>query len=224
MAPKRLVILCEGHGDEQAAPVLVNKLLAQLDPARQFIFCDTNPFRNCGLTNLVGKGSVQSWVNKVKAAAKRGNVGAMLLLLDGDYDGMPFNTPEGKRYFCAKEFATMLAWHAKSAGAGRHFSLAVVFVRQEFESWLIAGCPEFQNHAPGKAEDIEARSGAKEWITKHGRPLYKPPIHQAELTRQMDLASPLLNEMRSYKRFQNAMRQLVHAVRDLRAVCTPESL
>ena len=223
MPPKRIVLFCEGQGEVQALPALVEKFLAQLDPvARQKIFCDPNPFRIGDLTTLVNKGSMERWANLVKAAAMRKHVGAMLLVLDGDHDLVKFPTLQGQRLFCAAEFATLLARQARAVGAGRDFSLAVVFVRQEFESWLIAGCPEFQAHAPKNPTDIESNKGAKGWIERHRRATYKPTRDQAELTATLDIHAPLLNQMRSFQRLKNAMSQLVQAVCENQPVCTPD--
>jgi len=221
MAPKRLVLFCEGQGDEYSIPILVDKFLAQLDPVRQHIFCDSEPLRIGGLTGLVNKGTAEHWVNMVKVAAKRKNVGAMLLLLDGDHDTKSFHTPQGHRSFCTAEFATLLAQQAQAVGAGRDFSLAVVFARQEYESWLIAGCPEFQARAPQSPAEIEQSKGAKGWIEKHRHSAYKPTRHQAELTEQLNINAPLLNKLRSFTRFRDAISQLVQAVRDNHPVCTP---
>ena len=229
MPPKRLVLFCEGQGDEGASRLLVDRLLTQLDRTRRHLFLDPDSFRIGDLTKLVNKDRKKFekkegetfWVNKLASAAKRKNVGAMLLLLDGDYDGELFHTSDGHRSFCAKDFALLLAQQAQSAGAGRNFSLAVVFARQEFESWLIAGCPEFHEYAPKKPEEIEKLRGAKEWIGKHRHSFYKPTRHQAELTQTLDIHAPLLNQMRSFQRLKNAMSQLVQAVCENQPVCTP---
>src|SRR5437588_2323117 len=63
---------------------------------------------------------------------KRPGLGAALLVLDGDADRV-----EGQ-LFCAVEVARTLAQRAIAAGAGARFSFAVVFLRQEYESLLLA--------------------------------------------------------------------------------------
>jgi hypothetical protein len=55
-----------------------------------------------------------------------------LLILDGDVDRV-----EGQR-FCAVEVARTVAQRATAAGAGTRFSFAAVFLRQEYESLLLA--------------------------------------------------------------------------------------
>jgi hypothetical protein len=177
-----------------------------------------------GLTSLINRGGEADWVNKVKAAAKRGNVGAMLLVLDGDFSGKTFETSTGTLPFCAKTMAALLAKRAREAGAGTFFSLGVVIARAEFESWLIAGCSELNAHcqAHENANFLENdMKGAKEWIKRHTRTPYKPTRHQEEWTKTLDPDAPLLQGMRSFKRLHHAIEQLAQAVRDGQPVCTP---
>jgi hypothetical protein len=58
---------------------------------------------------------------------------AVVSRFDGDIEKVA-----GKA-FCAAAVARSLALEAKHVGAGRTFSVAVVFAIQEFETWLIAG-------------------------------------------------------------------------------------
>jgi hypothetical protein len=44
MTPKRLVLLVEGQGDAEAAPVLLKRLLGEYN-AFEIVFPDPNPFR-----------------------------------------------------------------------------------------------------------------------------------------------------------------------------------
>jgi hypothetical protein len=127
---KKLVLFVEGDGDAEAVPVLVKKLLTETN-AWDCIDLDTNPFRLGKLADITGN-KAKNWTDKLKAAAKRKNLGAILLLLDGDLEHLE------KRPFCAGEFARILAERGRQAGAGVIFSLAVVFALQEYESWLIA--------------------------------------------------------------------------------------
>ena len=222
-APKRLVIFAEGQGGVQSTKRLVHKLLAR-HQAKEALFVDDHVIQLGGLTSLVNRGGESDWVSKVKAAHKRGNVGAMLLVLDGDFSGKSFQTTEGKLPFCAKTYASLLAKRAREAGAGNLFSLGVVIARAEFESWLIAGCPELTKQCqPHENADFleNGMKGAKKWISERTKGPYKPTRHQDEWTGRINLDTPLLNNMRSFKRMCHAIEELVQSVREGRFVCTP---
>lgn len=222
-APKRLVIFAEGHGDEHSVRTLVSKILNQCNGFEQ-LFVDDDVFRLGGLTELVNRNNEVKWINGVKAAAKRSNVGAMLLVLDGDFNDKTFFTSAGQLPFCAKTYAALLSKRAREAGAGSLFSLGVVFARAEFESWLIAGCPELSTccepHENANFLENEMK-GAKGWIERHTGKLYKPTRHQNAWAGKIDVSATLLNDMRSFKRLCHAVGQLVRSVRDNAPVCTP---
>ena len=173
---------------------------------------------------MVNRGGETDWIKKVKAAHKRGNVGAMLLVLDGDYSGKSFLTSEGKLLFCAKTYASLLAKRAREAGAGCLFSLGVVIARAEFESWLVAGCPELNAHCrTGETADFleNDMKGAKGWIERRTKKPYKPTRHQDEWARKLELDAPLLKDMRSFKRMSHAVEEMVRSVSEGKYICTP---
>src|SRR5438132_8070735 len=94
-------------------------------------------------------------------AAKRRKLGATLLVLDGDADRI-----EGQP-FCAVEAARTLAQRATAAGAGTQFSFAAVFLRQEYESLLLAVADQFSGLKPGvilPPTPEEAPRDAKGWL------------------------------------------------------------
>lgn len=140
MTPKRLVLLVEGQGDVEAAPVLVKRLLAEHD-AFDVVLLDPYPFR-VGEYSKISKNDFGEWRRLLQDAALRKNVGACLLLLDGDsprkVDGQPF---------CAARAARRLAEEARKVGGGSLFSVAIVFACMEFESWLIAGVESLKGKA-----------------------------------------------------------------------------
>jgi len=93
-ALKRLVLFVEGKGDIIAAPALIGKLLSELQASDPAVFLDSKPLRVGGVTSLFGK-KEKNWTDNVRVAAKRGNLGGVLLLQDGDVQAWP-----GKS-FCA---------------------------------------------------------------------------------------------------------------------------
>src|SRR6185437_11012240 len=85
-APKRLVLFVEGDGDVAAAPALIGKLLNEMQ-ASDALFLDSKPLRIGGVTSLFGK-KEKNWTEKLLVAAKRGNLGGVLLLQDGDVEAL----------------------------------------------------------------------------------------------------------------------------------------
>lgn len=229
-ASRRLVLFVEGPGDHAAVPILVRKLLTEAN-AWDAVRLDTNPMTVGDVGSLV-KGDGKEWKRYLEAA-KRGRkpLGAVLLLLDGDVKRV------GKEVFCARTFAARFAAQAKEAGAGTLFSVGVVFARQEFESWLIACVDRLAgNSLPGGRDGIragtrppvqdveEAPRDAKGWLGEHLADGYKELIDQPLLTRLMvdHLDAVRQRGLRSFRRLEDALKQLVEAVRSGVPIVSPD--
>lgn len=223
---KRVVLFVEGEGDADAAFLLVKRLLGEMK-AWEVLFLDKDAFRVGSIGKLV-KEECREWKRKLGASLKRGDVGGVLLLLDGDAERIA-DAP-----FCAASIAVSLASHAVAVGAGRLFSVAVVFALKEYESWLIAGIhsltgrhlPDGRLIAPLGATapegDLENRPrDAKGWLNKVVEGGYKPTRDQAELTRLLDLQTVRDRNLRSFRRFESALSELVFAIRHDRHVSSP---
>jgi hypothetical protein len=225
---KRLVLFVEGEGDADAVPLLVKRLMTDHN-LWEGMLLDQNPFRVESLAVLIRQNG-KKWLNWLKAAGKRKNLGGVLLLLDGDVK------PRRSRPFCAAEAAQQLAELASRAGAGTMFSLACVFAVKEYESWLIACSDHLAGRRlPGGEEGIErgtvppegdlelAPRDAKKWLDERMPNGYKPRRHQAALTEQMVecLDSVRHRGLRSFRRLENALKQLTEAIRTGNHVLTP---
>src|SRR5260370_20930912 len=127
---KKLVLFVEGEGDKAAAPVLVKRLLTDLN-AWSHVSPDLTPLV-VGNVADVTRSDCRDWLRWLEAARKRSDLGGVLLLLDGDI------TPIRKEPFCAAVFGRRLADKAREAGAGKVFSVATVFASMEYESWALA--------------------------------------------------------------------------------------
>jgi len=226
MTPKRLVLFVEGPGDVEAAPVLLKRLLNEYN-AFDAVVPDPNPFR-VGEYSKICKDDCAEWRRLLLAAAKRRNFGGCLLLLDGDSRAKI----EGKP-FCAMRAARRLADEARKVGGGSLFSVAIVFACMEFESWLIAGAkslagkqfmdgrmmPDRIEAIPGDLES--APRDAKAWFRGFMKTGYNPTRDQAELTRLVDLSLVRQKGMRSFRRLERAIGELVAAIRSGEHAATP---
>lgn len=222
---KRLVLFVEGEGESEAAPKLVKQLMTEQN-AWDAVFLDLDPFRVGQVTKLV-KQEYREWKQKLAACLKRRNVGGVLVILDGDFERL------GSVKFCAANAAKALAKEATALGAGIKFSVAVVFARQEFESWLIAGVESMagKSLADGRkiASDVKAPDGdlensprdAKGWFRKIVEGGYRPTRDQAALTELVELQSIRSRGLRTFKRLESAVSQLIASIRSDTHVATP---
>jgi hypothetical protein len=224
---KRIVLFVEGEGDADAVPKLVKQLLTEQN-AWDAVNLDENTFRVGEVSKLV-KDNYREWKRKLAASLKRRSVGAVLLLLDGDT-----NTPASKA-FCAVETAKSLAREAKDVGGGTRFSVAIVFARQEFESWLIAGIEALAGQrlpdGPAIRTDVKAPAGdldesprdAKGWLNGVIEGGYRPTRDQGALTglAVVDLSHIRNRKLNSFERLESAVSQVVSAIRSNKHVATP---
>jgi hypothetical protein len=215
---KRLVLLVEGDGEVQAVPSLVGRLLTQLpDDCQGQLFLDNAPMRIGGVHQITGKRQ-GDLARHLGNAAKRSKLGAALLVLDGDADRV-----EGKP-FCAVEVARTLAQRATAAGAGAAFSFAAVFLRQEYESLLLAVADQFLGLKPGVAlppAPEESPRDAKGWLHENLVDGYNPTDRQLELTRAVKDWEPvrLLN---CFQRLEHALTELAVAVTTSQHIVSPQ--
>ena len=227
---KRLILFVEGPGDKDAVPVLVKRLLTDLQ-AWEHVSLDPQPF-TVGEVAKVTAQDGKKWLAWLRDAYRRPNLGGVLLLLDGDVERI-----RGED-FCAAIFATKLSEQARQAGAGVLFSVATVFAMQEFESWVIAGVDQLAGKplpdgragvkpdttAPtGNLE--EAPRGAKEWLNESMVTGYLPTRDQKLLTTRLLEHLQVVRErpMRSFRRLENALQQLIEAIRTGVHVVTPQA-
>ena len=137
---KRLVLVGEGHGETSALPILVRKVLLERG-SEQRLPLDKDVLR-FGASKVfrwdkaANRPNYAEWLRAITLAGRRSQGGGVLAVYDGDLKSFP---PGSGAAFCARTAATSLAAAAVEAGAGRMFSLAVVFACVEYETWLVAG-------------------------------------------------------------------------------------
>ncbi len=227
-SPKRLVLFVEGAGDRDAVPVLVKHLLTAAN-GWSHLFLDEQPFV-VGNVAALTKGDGKELVRFLKAAAKRPNLGAVLLVQDGD---LPRIRGED---FCAARFGSRMSEWAKIAGAGVGFSVATVFACQEYESWMLACVdrlagrelpdkrPGVKPGTPSPGGDLEkSPRDAKGWLDQHLDAGCKPTRDQKLFTQLMLDHLEVIRQrpLRSFLRLENALSQLVAAAVAGTFVVTP---
>jgi hypothetical protein len=215
---KRLVLLVEADGDVQAVPSLVARLLAQLPEELQGqLFLDNAPMKVGGLHQITGRRQ-GDLVRHLGNAAKRSKLGAALLILDGDadrFEGQPF---------CAVEVARTIAQRAAAAGAGTRFSFAVVFLRQEYESLLLAVADQLPGLKPGAtlpSSPEEHPRDAKGWLHEHLADGHNPTDRQLELTRAVKDWTPA-GSLNCFQRLEHALKEFAVAVVTSQHIVSPQ--
>lgn len=229
---RALVLLGEGHGETSALPVLVRRLLKEKD-ADDLLYADADVIRSKGVTGLVkwdnqnNRPDYGPWLHYIDYASRRRNLGGVLAILDGDAKNFPAATPAP---FCAATAARDLAKAAANQGAGKTFSLALVFACLEYESWLIAGAESLRGRRlrdgrvvlpPGlqlPASDFEKRG--KGWLEKNCSG-YRPTRDQADLAELVDLSEIRRKQLRSFARLDHALDQLLEAAKSNSFILTP---
>ncbi|HEY2587647.1 MAG TPA: DUF4276 family protein [Tepidisphaeraceae bacterium] len=231
----RLVLFVEGKGDKAAVPALARRVVKDVG-ANDALFVDPEPFLVKGIGKLV-KNDCADWHRWLQAAGRtRRNLGAVLLVLDGDADQVPkswndYLTRYGNADFCPYRVAGTLAHASQQSRAGSAFSLAVVFAMKEFEAWLLAGVESLRGTslAAGRGTvpqtavkpdyDVENKRDAKGALRKLV-PGYDQSLDQAVLTAELDLQA-VAQRCRSFRRLQSAIIQLADAVRTGKAAISP---
>lgn len=174
MMPYRIVPVVEGHGEVSAVPVLLRRLLAELNTAGAVDV--GRPVRQARGT-LLKEGGIEAGVGL--AAIETGQLGAVLIFVDSDGE-------------CPAELAVRLSDRARHARADKRIS--VVLAHQEFEAWFLAAASslrgvrglstEITDH-----EDPESVRGCKEWLERWLPPTskYSETADQAALTAAFDM-------------------------------------
>ncbi|HUQ71860.1 MAG TPA: DUF4276 family protein [Planctomycetaceae bacterium] len=227
MTIPQLRLLVEGDGDRLAVPLLVKKILKDIGASQHLVIQD-EPMKIGAFHKLVGvKQDLSRWQNYLQAAVIKPQVVGCLTILDGDdhkflHDGAAF---------CASRAAKILADSAAQVGAGTRFSTAIVIASQEFESWLIGAIGHLRGQSIDQriavpddlvlpADPEIAPRNAKKWLsTNLGG--YAPTRDQDVLTRALPLEAFRSSKMRSFRRLENAIQQLVEAARSGQHVVTP---
>ena len=208
----RLALVVEAESDGPAVAKLVARTLNHIPEAAGVVFLDDRAIEVGQIAKVSGDNQ-PAWLRHLGDATKRKNLGGVLAVLDGDdkaFEGQPF---------CPVTAARTLAARGRAAGAGVLFSLAVVVLSQEFESLLIAAAdqlpgyipPAKNNPYPTPTDPEAAPRGAKRWLKHRLEGDYKESADQLRLTPAVTDWSPVRDRMRSFRRLEHAVAELVAA-------------
>jgi hypothetical protein len=188
----RIVPIVEGHGEIDAVPLLLRKILGQ---RQWWDWSVALPKRVGNLGNL--KKRLDDFI---QYAQKEKDCGAILILLDLD-DG------------CPADEARALA--ARVRQLPLRCPVAIVLAHREYEAWFLASLDTIAGSHDLPADltfegDVERIRGVKEWLTaqKPAGQAYKPAVEQTSFTSLIDL-DLARQRSRSFRRLCHALEELV---------------
>lgn len=211
----RIVLFVEGDSEADALPALVGRLWSALPDEKKSGFIDSNPMRIGNVLQVRGR-SAANWDRYLRIAHKRGDLSAVLAVFDADV------CEDGGE--CAVAVARDLAHRAQAAGAGQLFTLAVVLLRKEFESLLIASYESL----PGARANVDipldveaAPRDAKRWLRQNLKGGYKQTVDQVILARALDFERVRNRGVRSFQRLESALFLAMNAIATGQHVSSP---
>jgi hypothetical protein len=165
-------LIVEGHGEVHSAPLLLRRILQELEPALSPSILAPHRVSRGQLTKEDGlKNAIDFMARKV------GSDGRILLLLDAD-DDLP----------CV--LGPKLLALARGFRSDRDIS--VVIAKREYEAWFLTAAESLRGRR-GLPEDLtppaapEAIRDAKGWLSQHMSDGYRETIDQPALTGVFDL-------------------------------------
>lgn len=178
MTEVRLTAIVEGHGESEAVPILIRRIAS--DIASDLVLKIHPPWR-VPASRLLKQGELERTLEV--AARKLEGHGGIIVILDCDWDGC-----------CPAREGPALLERARAARSD--IPVAVVFAKQEFESWFIAAAESLRGERTLAADlkspqDPENIRGAKEWLSEHmasGRS-YSATVDQPALAQIFDMTA-----------------------------------
>lgn len=204
--------IVEGPGEVEAVPVLLTKLLAEMQRPDIRVGDVSNAH---GCYNLTKPGGVEKFVDN--AYAKR-DCGAVLILMDADKE-------------CPVQLASDFSRRIEAIGV--RFPIAIVIAKCEYETWFLASLETIAGRdlerRPGLPAgltypgEFEERVGVKGWISRQmpdGRN-YKETLDQLAMTRLID-TDKARERSRSFRRLCHALEETVAAIDSGKRIVTPK--
>ena len=201
----KLVPIVEGDGELKAVPVLLYKLLHEL---QRYDIHVAEPKPAYGRDNLLKPGGLEKFI---RYAWKERECGAVLILLDADDD-------------CPLALVRQLA--PRITALGLLYPVVIVCANRMFETWFLASFATLAGQMELRADeppaDAEAVKNPKDWLNQrfpHGR-AYKERADQEALTRLLDAELTRTNS-RSFRRLCHALTEALAAIDGSAKLVTP---
>lgn len=196
--PSQIACIVEGHGEVEAAPILVRRIAAHLDPT---IGVDVPPPLRVPRFKLVKAGECERAIEF--CARRTGAQGGVLLLVDAEDD-------------CPAQLGPHLLQRARATRSD--VPIAVVLAKREFEAWFLAAAESLRGKR-GLANDLsspsdpEAIRGVKEWLSDRmsGGMRYRETLDQPALAAIFDL--DVAQKADSFSKCFREVSALITAVR-----------
>lgn len=170
----KLIAIVEGHGEVQAVPVLLRRVLHE---QLQIYDIEVDPPIRIPKNKLLKQGELE---RAIELAARRTSpTDGIIVIVDADDD-------------CPAQLGPEVATRAKNCRPDRRVS--VVIAKREFEAWFVAAADSLAGQR-GLASDLvppddaEGIRDAKGWLSRHKSPgfSYRETIDQAALASQVNL-------------------------------------
>ncbi len=192
-----IVCIVEGEGEDAAIRLLVQRIVASIDPNTYVAVSDI--FR-VSRTKVVRPGQLE---NSIEAAARKlGGTGAILVLLDSDDD-------------CPARLGPELLRRAR--GQRGDIPISIVLAHREYEAWFLAAAESLRGHRkidPNfslPSNPPESYRDAKGQVSRMMRNRhYSPTVDQASLTERFDITMA-----RSANSFDKCYRDIAALVAQL---------
>ncbi len=207
----KLYILVEGHGEKEAAPALVRRLV-QHHERYEYLSLGIEVYNAKGIGNITTR--LEQLLNEV--FRKLQDCKALLILLDAEKDN----------YLCPPTLARELAAIAETQRL--NFPVAIVCACCEYESWFLVSLHSIVDKwlVPGTkySGNPNQECSAKAWLEDHmptGQ-TYKERTDQVRMTFDLDI-DHTIQHSRSFRRMANAVKELLTAIDENTNLVTPRS-
>jgi hypothetical protein len=186
----------EGHGEVEAVPLLIRRVLGHFAPERQVLVARPIRVKRDGMIRAGGIERTMALVGQQSASGD-----GVLILLDAD-DA------------CPRDLGESLRKRASAARPDRE--IRVVLANREFEGWFLASARSLRGRR-GLPDDLEPPADpeqirdAKGWLSSRTPPgrSYRPTIDQAALAQLFDLEQAY--HTRSFRKFVKDVVELASA-------------
>jgi hypothetical protein len=205
----KIVPIVEGPGEVTAVPVLLQKLLKEMDCHNIQVAIPKNAH---------GRGTLEKLLEKfIQHAWRERDCGAILVLLDADKD-------------CPKDLAKGFSRRIEAMGIIH--PVVIVCAKHMYETWFLASLETIAGKKLGERpgllggipspEDVESVGGAKGRLSHHfpmGR-AYKETEDQEAMTRLLNTRLAR-DRSRSFRRLWHAIEQALEAINTGAKIVTP---